>query len=82
MFVTYGNLVMAYGRTWNTENIASKPEEIWELSTPTNPPMNRIAGLKVFRRKFEVLLELVYNRFCFPVKTRSEIFLRREQGCN
>src|SRR6266702_333102 len=82
MFVTYGTPLTDCRRTWNTENIPSKPEEIWELSVPTHPPMNRVAGLKVFWWKVEVLLQLVYDHFCLPVKMQSEVFLRRAWGCN
>ena len=65
MFITYPNEFLDYRHTWNTEDIMSKPEEIWELSTLAHPPMNRIACLKIFWQKFEVLVQLVHHCFAF-----------------
>jgi hypothetical protein len=63
--------------TRDREYITDKPIEIWKLGAPSQPPLERLALLKVFSGELETLIEFINQYPILHLIPRSEIdFLR------
>ena len=61
--------------TWNCQEITSKHKHVRKLGTASKPPANRVTGIKVFTREFEVLLKLIPSYAGMFLVSGSKVYL-------
>jgi hypothetical protein len=52
-------------------------EEVWKLTLSTHPPVDWIAGIEIFSRKFKIVFKFVGRAPLFSAILICEGFLRR-----
>jgi hypothetical protein len=65
------------GRSGNAQNVARQLKEAWKLAASTYPPLNGVASIKVFGRKFKVLFQFIGRELFLPAIPSREGLLWR-----